>query len=196
MTPSAPSPGVFDDVGMSAASRDADAEAAFEAFVRARTPSLLRTAYLLTGDADRAEDLLQTALIKVAQHWERIEHHPEAYARRVLTTQQISWWRARQRRVAERPLEERHDRSGPGTDPDLRLGLAEALAQLTPKQRAVVVLRYAEDLTEPQVADLLGIRPGTVKSVARQAVARLRTLAPHLEPGLDPDHDRELEGTR
>lgn len=158
-------------------------EAAYEEFVRACTPSLSRTAYLLTGDVHLAEDLLQHALIQVARRWERIHGHPEPYARRILATQNISWWRSRRRRP-EVALEGWHDRPQPASDPTLGVDLVAALARLTPRQRAVLVLRYADDLTETQVADVLGIRPGTVKSIARQAAARMRAIAPELDPSL------------
>ena len=158
-------------------------EAAYEEFVRACTPSLARTAYLLTGDTHLAEDLLQHALIQVARHWERIHGRPEAYARRILATQNISWWRSRRRRP-EVALETWHDKPQPAEDPSLGLDVVAALARLTPRQRAVLVLRYADDLTEGQVAEVLGIRPGTVKSVARQAAARMREVAPELDPAL------------
>lgn len=154
-------------------------EEQFHAFVTARTPALARTAYLLTGDHHRAEDLLQTALLQAARHWHRIEGHPEAYVRRILYHQNISWWR--RRRFAERSLEPYDDRpTAPGHDPALRLTLADALGRLTVKQRTVLVLRFYEDLTEVQTAAALGISAGTVKSTTRQALARLRTLAPEL----------------
>lgn len=150
---------------------------AFDEFVHARGPALARTAYLLTGDHHLAEDLLQTALMKTAQHWERIHTSPEAFARRTLYHQNISWWR--RRRFAETRLEGYDDASSP-PDPDLRLTLAEALRRLTVKQRTVLVLRFYEDLTEVQTAAVLGISPGTVKSTSRHALGRLRTLAPEL----------------
>jgi RNA polymerase sigma-70 factor (sigma-E family) len=155
----------------------ADAEQAFEEFVIARAPALSRTAYLLTGDHHLAEDLVQTALFQTARHWERIEGHPEAYARRILYHQNISWWR--RRRLAESPLGT-EDRGAAGPDTDLRVTLLDALRKLTPKQRTVLVLRYFEDLTEAQTAAELGIGLGTVKSTTRQAFARLRALAPEL----------------
>lgn len=155
---------------------------AFEEFVRARSTALGRTAFLLTGDVHLAEDLLQQALVQAARRWERIEGRPEAYVRRILYTQNVSWWRAR--RLREQPLEQWHDVPTPTSDPDLGLDVLAALARLTPRQRTVLVLRYAEDLTEVQVAEVLGIRPGTVKSIARQAVARMRAIAPELDPSL------------
>ena len=153
-------------------------EEAFRAFVIARTPALSRTAYLLTGDAHLAEDLVQTALFKAAKSWHRIQGDPEPYVRRILYTQNISWWRSR-RHVREHHLGA-YDEPAPHHDADLRLTLEQALARLTTRQRTVLVLRYFEDLTEVQTAATLGIGAGTVKSIGRQALARLRTLAPDL----------------
>ncbi|WP_121257031.1 SigE family RNA polymerase sigma factor [Nocardioides ferulae] len=157
----------------------ASAEERFNAFVVARTPALSRTAYLLTGDAHLAEDLVQTALFKAARSWHRIEGDPEPYVRRILYTQNVSWWRSR-RRMREHALPEQYDAATPAADPDLRLTLEQALGRLTTRQRTVLVLRYFEDLTEVQAAEVLGIGAGTVKSIGRQALARLRTLAPEL----------------
>ncbi|NYD43630.1 SigE family RNA polymerase sigma factor [Nocardioides panaciterrulae] len=150
----------------------------FHAFVVARTPALSRTAYLLTGDAHLAEDLVQTALFKAARHWRRIQGSPEAYVRRILYTQNVSWWRSR-RHVREQALGA-YDAPAAAADSDLRLTLEQALARLTVRQRTVLVLRYFEDLTEVQTAEVLGIGAGTVKSIARQGLGRLRTLAPEL----------------
>ena len=152
----------------------------FHAFVVARTPALSRTAYLLTGDAHLAEDLVQTALFKAARHWRRIEGSPEAYVRRILYTQNVSWWRSR-RHVREQALGA-YDAPAAAADSDLRLTLEQALARLTVRQRTVLVLRYFEDLTEVQTAHVLGIGigAGSVKSMTRQALARLRALAPEL----------------
>jgi RNA polymerase sigma-70 factor (sigma-E family) len=149
----------------------------FRSFVVARTPALSRTAYLLTGDAHLAEDLVQTALFKAARSWHRIQGDPEPYVRRILYTQNVSWWR--QRKLKESALGA-YDVPAATTDPDLRLTLEQALARLTTKQRTVLVLRYFEDLTEVQTGQVLGIGAGTVKSTTRQAFARLRTLAPEL----------------
>jgi RNA polymerase sigma-70 factor (sigma-E family) len=150
----------------------------FHAFVVARTPALSRTAYLLTGDAHLAEDLVQTALFKAAKSWHRIEGDPEPYVRRILYTQNISWWRQR-KHVREQALGS-YDVPARPADSDLRLTLEDALRRLTTRQRTVLVLRYFEDLTEVQTAAALGIGPGTVKSIGRQALARLRQLAPEL----------------
>ena len=150
----------------------------FHAFVVARTPALSRTAYLLTGDAHQAEDLVQTALFKAAKSWHRIEGDPEPYVRRILYTQNVSWWRSR-RHVREHQLGA-YDAPANQPDADLRISLEQALAGLTTRQRTVLVLRYFEDLTERQTAAELGIGVGTVKSISRQALARLRALAPDL----------------
>lgn len=156
-----------------------DDEAAFHEFVVARVAAFSRTAYLLTGDFHLAEDLVQTALFKAAKAWHRIEGEPEAYVRRILYTQNVSWWRSR-RHVSERSLEVYDDRAAASDDLELRISLDQALAQLTRKQRTVLILRYYEDLTEVETARLLGIGVGTVKSQSRQALARLRIVAPHL----------------
>lgn len=157
--------------------------AAFDEFVRARTPALARTAYLLTGDAHLAEDLVQTALFKAAGAWHRIEGDPEPYVRRILYNQNVSWWR--RRKLKESALGTYDDAAPPAADSDLRLSLEAALARLTERQRAILVLRFFEDLTEVQTAAALGITAGTVKSTTRAALARLRTVAPHLEELLE-----------
>ncbi|WP_343050293.1 SigE family RNA polymerase sigma factor [Nocardioides ungokensis] len=120
---------------------------------------------------------MQTALFKAARSWQRIQGSPEAYVRRILYTQNISWWRTR--RVKETALGSYDVPTATG-DADLRITLEQALAGLTTRQRTVLVLRYFEDLTEVQTAATLGIGAGTVKSITRQALARLRTLAPEL----------------
>jgi len=159
-------------------STDSSAEQRFREFVHARTPALSRTAYLLTGDAQLAEDLVQTALFKAAKAWHRIEGDPEPYVRRILYNQNVSWWRAR--RLTEASLGSYDAPAAGAGDPDLRLTLEAALSRLTARQRTVLVLRYFEDLTEVQTAAVLGIGPGTVKSIGRQALVRLRALSPEL----------------
>ena len=153
-------------------------EVEFREFVLARTAALSRTAYLLTGDAQLAEDLVQTALFEAARSWHRIRGHPEPYVRRILYTRNISWWR--RRHIQESGLADREPPPHHDADADLRLTLEDALRRLTPKQRTVLVLRYFEDLTEAQTAEQLGIGLGTVKSMTRQALGRLRVLAPEL----------------
>src|SRR5919107_5917594 len=137
---------------------------AFDAFVHARGAALARTAYLLTGDHHLAEDLVQASLVQAARHWERIETSPEAYVRRTMYHQNISWWR--RRRFTESSLEGYDAASAPASDPTLRLTLEQALRRLTARQRTVLVLRYFEDLTEVQTAAAMGISSGAVKSMS------------------------------
>ena len=152
-------------------------QAGFADFVAARQVALSRTAYLLTGDHHLAQDLVQAALMQAARHWRRIHTSPEAYVRRAMYHQNISWWR--RRRVAETTLMD-HDGPAETPDTDLRLTLDQALSRLTAKQRTVLVLRFYEDLTEVETARAIGLSTSTVKSTTRQALARLRTLAPEL----------------
>ena len=142
----------------------------FEEFVIARRGALLRTAYLLTGDPHDAEDLVQLALIKVVPKWARIKDQPEGYVRKVLARESVKRWRGRRwREVTTDTVPEtmHHD----STD---RIALLEELHRLSPQQRAVIVLRYLDDLTEADTAAALGISVGTVKSHARDALERLR----------------------
>ncbi|MEV5887920.1 SigE family RNA polymerase sigma factor [Nonomuraea fuscirosea] len=153
----------------------------FHEFVRARQQSLMRTAYLLTGDPHLAEDLLQTVLTRVASHWAKLSKggNPEAYARKALVNQTISW---RRRRRPELPGAELPEPVTPGQPHDeatvRRLALGDALARLTPKQRAVIVLRFYEDRSERETARLMGVSIGTVKSQTSYALSKLRALTP------------------
>ncbi|TVL92476.1 SigE family RNA polymerase sigma factor [Streptomyces sp. SAJ15] len=152
----------------------------FEEFVAARGPRLLRVAWLLTGDRHLAEDLLQTVLAKVWPRWRAIAaDDPEAYVRRALVNTHTSWWRRRWR--GEVPHGELPD-TGAGTDPfaevDLERSLASAVRGLPARQRAVVVLRYFEDLSVEETARVLGCGPGTVKSQAAKALRSLRAVLP------------------
>lgn len=152
----------------------ADLEESFSAYVAARRPALVRTAYLLCGDLHLAEDLVQSALVKAVAHWRRIGDHPEPWLRKVMVNDHVSRWRRhRGREVLTDRVPDRTAEPGEG-DADL----LAALQQLAPRQRAVIVLRYYEDLTEVETARLLGVSVGTVKSQHRDAVARLRTLVP------------------
>ena len=151
---------------------------AFDSLVEARATSLLRTAYLLTGDWGQAEDLLQTALVKTWFRWDRVRDKDaaEAYVRQVMARTYATWWRRRWRgEVATGELPELPGRDA-YADVDQRHALRRALAELPPRQRAIVVLRFYEDLTEAQVAALLGCSLGTVKSTASRALVRLRGL--------------------
>ena len=153
----------------------------FEAFVASRYDALLRTAYLLTGDHHDAEDLLQQALVKAVGAWGRMEQ-PDAYVRTILVRANISRWRRRRWREVSTDT----PRDVPVTDDGAedRLVLHRALGVLAPRQRAVIVLRYYEDLTEVQTAEALGISVGTVKSQARDALRRLREVVPGLSEDL------------
>ncbi len=156
------------------------ARESFEEYVAARRTALLRTAYLLTGQHADAEDLVQMALVKAVPHWRRISDDPEPYVRRILAREATNRWRRRRwREVSLDVLPETHNE---GTDPTDREVLRQALMRLSPRQRAVVVLRYFDDLTEQQTAEVLGIGLGTVKSHGRDAMARLRELITLDEP--------------
>ena len=161
-----------------------DDEDAFHDFVVARSAALLRTAYLLTGDAHLAEDLVQTALFKTAKSWRRIRGNPEAYARRILHHENVSRWRRRTRHVRESVLDESTpDRASVVPDTDLSVTLEHALAQLTERQRSLLVLRFYEDLTEVQTAHVLGVALGTVKSQTHDALRTLRARLDQQEVG-------------
>ncbi|HST83386.1 MAG TPA: SigE family RNA polymerase sigma factor [Kineosporiaceae bacterium] len=161
---------------------DTEAEQQFRDFVRERSASLMRVAYLLAGgDQHAAEDLLQIALAKTAARWGKVDS-PEAYVRRVLYHQQVTSWRLKWRRqeiqVAELPDAARPD----GTSAlDLKVTVRTILARITPRQRAVLVLRFFEDLPEAEVAQLLGCSVGTVRSTTHRSLARLRELSPELD---------------
>ncbi|MFI5906114.1 SigE family RNA polymerase sigma factor [Dactylosporangium sp. NPDC051541] len=161
-------------------------ETEFAAFVAERAHALLKTAYALTGDRHAAEDLVQTALAKAFARWRRIDE-PEPYLRRVIYNDFVSAWRSPRRRaevsVAEPP------EPGPPvfveSDTALRLLLRDALKQLPPRQRAVLILRYFEDLTVEETAAVLSCRPGTVASQASRALTKLRKLVPQLDWSAD-----------
>ena len=152
----------------------------FDDFVRDSSTSLLRTAYLLTGDRGHAEDLLQTALLRTARRWRTARAQPEAYARRVLANLAKDRWRDRGRRPVETTHGPEPGHDGSSGQVMLRHTLLPAVLQLPMHQRAVLVLRYFEDLTEAQAANLLGVGVGTVKSTVRDALAKLRRYAPDL----------------
>ena len=159
-----------------------DRYAGFAEFVQARERSLLRTAYLLTTDAQLAEDLVQSAMAKAATRWPRIRTgNPEGYIRRAMYTESVSWWRRRHgvREVSADQL----DRCGVASmadATDARITVLAALRRLSCRQRAVLVLRYYEDLSQREIADALGCSVGTVKSQTHDALARLRKVAPEL----------------
>jgi RNA polymerase sigma-70 factor (sigma-E family) len=156
------------------------ADSDFTAFVRARTPSLLRLGYLLTGDQHLAEDLVQSALARTLLAWPRLHTSAEAYTRTTMYHLQVSWWR--RRRVTETLPGQLPERSAADNTADtaFRLCLRQALSRLTPRQRAVLVLRYFEDRSEAEAAAVMNCSTGTVKSQTARALARLRTVAPEL----------------
>lgn len=146
----------------------------FDAFVAARGDALWRSAWLLTGDSHLAEDLVQTALGKSWPAYSRVSASGsfEAYVRRVLFTTYVSWWRRKWN--GERPTERLPEVAQPEEHAG-RSDLVDALRRLPKGQRAVIVLRYFEDLTERQTAEVLGCSVGTVKSQTSRALATLRT---------------------
>jgi RNA polymerase sigma-70 factor (sigma-E family) len=155
---------------------DQRTERDFTAFVTERTHVLFRVAYALCGDQHAAEDLLQGALAKAAVKWSSISGEAEYYVRRILYRDFINAWRWRRRRPewSMARLPERGARPDLADEAVQRLHIRAALAALPPRQRAVLVLRYLEDLPEHQVAEILGCAPGTVASQASRALAKLR----------------------
>ncbi|MFE9307897.1 SigE family RNA polymerase sigma factor [Streptomyces sp. NPDC006706] len=159
---------------------DSGPDSEFTRFVAARWRALTHTAYLLTSDFHEAEDLVQTTLAKVYPHWQRLEpERAEHYVRRALVNTNRS--RHRRRRITHLLLPSLPD-TGPIHDDGAGVGgvdvydaLARELADLPERQRAVVVLRYCEDLSVEEVADVLGCSVGTVKSQASRALAKLRS---------------------
>lgn len=151
----------------------------FHDFVAARRPTLLRAAMLLTADRADAEDLLQSALTKTFLAWNRINDRGalDGYVRRTMVNINISWWRRRKLEeyptdeLPDTPVDDHTDRSG------LRDELDRILDRLPERQRAAVVLRYYEDLTENEIAETLGVSVGTVKSTVSRAMAKLRDEA-------------------
>ena len=167
---------------------DAVQDEVFRGFVAARGHALIRTAYLLTGDQQLAEDLVQTALERAVRHWSSIRDvgAAEQYVRRTMYRENISLWR--RRRLVELPADvvpepRRDGTAGQPADQSLdRIVLRNALMRLGPRQRTVLVLRYFEDLTEQQTAELLGISVGTVKSQSHKALAAMRSVCQDLAP--------------
>lgn len=166
----------------------------FEVYVATRSGSLMRTAYLLTGQRADAEDLLQTTLAKAYLSWSRVRDRQavDAYVRRTMVTTHISLWR--RRKVDEIPTAELPDA---GTDDftgnvDLHDSLWQLLDDLPKRQRAVVVMRYYEDLSEAETAEALGCSQGTVKSQASKALAKLRSALVESDSAFQSDHRAAL----
>lgn len=153
----------------------------FDRFVADTAPRLHRTAVLLCGDHHLAEDLTQTTYAKLFSRWSavRASTNPVAYARTTLVRTFLS--QRRRRSSTERPVEHVGDRAVEGPDTARRLDLLAALAELSPADRTVLVLRYVEDLSVAQTAHLLGVTEPTLRARSSRAVARLRTRFPDLE---------------
>ncbi|MEV6973165.1 SigE family RNA polymerase sigma factor [Kitasatospora sp. NPDC093806] len=174
----------------------------FEAFAASRWRRLVRTAYLLTGDHHEAEDVVQATYAKVFRNWSRISRldEPDAYVHRALVNNNLS--RHRRRRVRQLLVPVLPDRASPAggghRDVEERSVLLQALAELPPRQRAVVVLRYWEDMSENQVADVLGCSAGNVKSQASRGLAKLRghpALAPYATHTGSTSDGSTIDGT-
>jgi RNA polymerase sigma-70 factor (sigma-E family) len=149
---------------------------AFREYVASRGAALLRMALLLTHNLADAEDLVQVALAKTYQAWDRIEDRGavDGYVRRAMVNTHISWWR--RRRVEEYPTDDIPERAvaDHAGDSELQDALRRAIERLPRRMRAAVVLRYYEDMTEAEIANVLGVSQGTVKSTVSRAVAKLR----------------------
>jgi RNA polymerase sigma-70 factor (sigma-E family) len=170
-------------------SRRGDTRPDFEEFVVVCADGLLRTAYLLTRDPALAEDLLQAALAKAWFAWRRLDGQPEPYVHRILVTAYATWWHRRW--WGERPTAEPPGRSEvAGDGPETRHDLWVALGRLPRRQRAVIVLRFFDDLSEADTAELLGGSAGTVRSQTSKALARL-----HVDPALLDADERTREPT-
>ncbi len=163
-------------------------EDSFDAFMAAALPGLLRFGFVLTGDQHRGEELAQAALVTTYRRWKKLRHdEPHAYVRRAMVNAHTSVWRKHRR---EAPLPPGFDPVARGASPgdydDVDL-VIRALRALPSRQRAVMVLRYYDDLSEADIARTLGCSPGTVKSPASRA---LKTLRRELDRA-----DHALEGT-
>jgi RNA polymerase sigma-70 factor (sigma-E family) len=156
--------------------------AAFDAFVRARMPALLRFAHAMTGDPHTAADLVQDALVRTGMRWSRLDRtgDPEAYVRRAIVNGRTSRWRKLRRETLVDAIPDRVRVVEPARHDDQ---LWRLLCALPTRQRAVIVLRYYEDLSEDEIAATLGCAPGTVKSQASKALAKLRAAMAEMPTG-------------
>jgi RNA polymerase sigma-70 factor (sigma-E family) len=153
---------------MGVADREAPPLPRFEDFYRAQHEAMLRLAYLLTQSRAAAEDVVQDSFLRIQPRWGSLDS-PTAYLRRTVTNACYSWHRRRRREAAltvvpPDPAEPEHDE------------MWDALAKLPPRRRAALVLRYYQDLSEAEIADTLGCRPGTVKSLTHRGLAQLRSV--------------------
>jgi RNA polymerase sigma-70 factor (sigma-E family) len=156
----------------------------FETWARARQQTLVRWAYVVTGDFQRAEDLVQEAFVRAAVRWDTLQDgNPDAWVRTVVFRDNVSWWRRHRReRLTDEPF---GGPAPPGADTEAALVLHAALARLTRAQRAVLVLRFVADLSVADTATTLGVTEGTVKKQTSVALARLRETAPELHDLLE-----------
>jgi RNA polymerase sigma-70 factor (sigma-E family) len=166
----------------------------FRDFVAARSAALMRSAWLLTGDETTAQDLVQAALVKTWARWARLvrQDAPEAYVRRVMLSVFLTWNRRRWR--GEFPVAAVPDQPelrDAAAEADVRQAVSQALRTLPRRQRAVVVLRFFDDLTEAQAADILGCSVGTVKSQTSKALSRLRGC-PQLRGVFEEEEEEEV----
>lgn len=157
-------------------SRSSDRE--FSAWVAARGRALERYAFVLTGDRERAEDLVQNALLRVYRHWNRVAamEQPDAYVRRIVTNQYLDWRRLRRNAEIPDPVEPDRPAPDPAVGVVDRDELARALQGISPHQRTVLVLRHVEGLDDEAIAAVLGCSAGTVRSHAARGRERLRVL--------------------
>lgn len=157
----------------------------FSEYVAARGPALERFAFVLTGDAQRAEDLTQTALLKAYRRWRRVSRadHPDAYVRRIVVTSHLDW--RRRRSNDEQPLDTLPERPGRAPDPGQQVAdrdeLRRALATLSPRQRAVLVLRHYEGQDDRAIAALLRCGEATVRTHASRGLQRMRAALEHTD---------------
>jgi RNA polymerase sigma-70 factor (sigma-E family) len=175
-------------------SRPEDDQAAFRDYVSARGTALLRMAFMLTGNQADAEDLLQAALAKTYLAWGKIQDRAalDSYVRRAMVNTQISWWR--RRKFEEFPTDELPDQAvaDHASESDQSEVIRRALDRLPERMRAAVMLRYFEDMTEPEIATTLGVSLGTVKSTVSRAMAKLRDDAElDAELGTEPGTSAE-----
>jgi RNA polymerase sigma-70 factor (sigma-E family) len=155
------------------------ADDGFESFVRDRTAALIRYGFVLSGNPHDAADLAQEALARLGERWSRVSSKgdPEGYVRTTMARLHISWWRRRRREHPVRSMpESSYDDAGIARA-DGDLGLWRAVADLPPRQRVVLMLRYHEQLTDDEIGRLLGISRGTVRSQAARGLTKLRGVA-------------------
>jgi len=160
-------------------------EREFREFVEARLPTMRRSAYLLCGDVHEADDVVSVALAKLFRHWRRVSHmeHPDAYVRRILLTTYLD---ERRRPWRQERLVESVPEPVPPPESDVldRMTLLGLLARLSPRRRAVLVLRFFEDLSIEQTAEALQCATGTVKAHTHQGLAELRAMLGQRAPAL------------